>query len=469
MTLSFRLLKVLLVSAIFLFISHTYALADAKDERIDALEKQMLVMMEEIKALKAERAEEKKQQQALRDQIQNLESNTAAQIEQKIADIAPAAGSDIQESDVDIAMDGGAPKFTKGNFSWQPFGRIHLDAGAISDDARDHSNGAEFRRARLGMQGNVAKNFGYKAEIDFANEGVNIQDMYMNYTGFDNAEIRLGHFNPGYSLEDMTSSNDITFIERASVVDSFEPSRKIGAGVITHGENWTATIGAFNGDAGTNSSDDEEWSVAGRLTGTPVKNSNGLVHIGASAAYREPDQANDRFDLDATAENRIQSVDSVSSVINDGESLTVMGVEAAAVSGPFSIQGEYLAADIENRGGQDPFYQGAYGQIAWTLTGESRSYSGKKGAFGGIKPARPLDPSKGDWGAVELAARFSHLDLNDNGLNGGEMNNTTFGANWYLNNYMRLMANVILVDTDGNATTPDDDPTVTLIRSQVKF
>lgn len=469
MTISSRINRVLLVSTAVLLVSNTPAFADAKDDRIEALEKQMLIMMEEINALKAERAEEKKEKQALRQQIQAIESNTTAQIEQKIADIAPAAGIETREDDVEISMKGSTPKFTKGDFSWQPMGRIHLDAGAISDDERDHSNGAEFRRARLGMQGTVAKDFGYKAEVDFANEGVAIKEMYMNYTGIEDTEFRIGHFKPGYTLEDMTSSNDITFIERAAVVDSFGTSENLGAGIIRTGQNWMAQLGFFNDDAGVSSSDDEMWSVAGRLAGTPIKNDNGLVHLGASVAYREPDQATERFDLDATAENRIQSVDSVSSVINDGESLTVMGVEAAAVSGPFSIQGEYLAADIENDGGQDPFYQGAYGQIAWTLTGESRSYSNNKGAFGGIKPARPLDPSKGDWGAVELAARFSHLDLNDNGLNGGEMNNTTFAANWYLNDYMRLMANVILVDTDGNATTPDDDPTVMLIRSQVKF
>ena len=123
-----------------------------------------LIMMEEINALKAERAEEKQEKQALRRQIKAIESNTSAQIdqqiEQKIAEIAPAAGIEEKTDNVEISMKGSTPKFTKGDFSWQPMGRIHLDAGAISDDARDHSNGAEFRRARLGMQGTVAKDFG---------------------------------------------------------------------------------------------------------------------------------------------------------------------------------------------------------------------------------------------------------------------------------------------------------------------
>jgi phosphate-selective porin OprO/OprP len=464
---SFLSVSVLFLSFIIMATALPAYAADNRDARLDAMEAQMMDMMAEIKALRAEREADKQEQARLRQKIRELESST----NEKLATISPAAGEALspREDDVEISMKSSAPKFKKGEFEWQPMGRIHLDAGIIQDDAADHSNGAEFRRARLGMQGKVSKDFGYKAEVDFANEGVNIKDMYLNYTGVDNTEFRVGHFKPGYTLEDMTSSNDITFIERASVVDSFGTSENIGAGVITHGNNHHLAVGVFNDDAGTQSGDDEMWSVAGRLALAPVKEKGKVVHLGASAAYREPDQANDSFDLDATAENRIQRMDSVSSVITNGESLTVAGVEAAAVLGAFSAQGEYLAAQVENRGGQDPLYQGGYAQIAYTLTGESRPYDMKKGAFKGIKPDQPLDPSKGQYGALELAARLSHLDLNDNGLNGGEMTNATFGANWYLNDYVRLMANYIIVDTDDNAVTPDDDPHIMLLRSQVKF
>ena len=468
MTISSLFPRVLLISALVVSISASPVFAaDDRDSRLEAMEKQMMVMMQEIQSLRAERDADKQIQAKLEQKIQELETNT----NEKIANIAPAAGNDdiSIEDGVEISMKSSTPKFKKGDFEWQPMGRIHLDAGHIQDDAVDHSNGAEFRRARLGMKGKVSKDFGYKAEVDFANEGVSIKEMYLNYSGVENTEFRVGNFKPGYTLEDMTSSNDITFIERASVVDSFGTSEIIGAGAITHGDNIHAALGVFNGDPGTQSSDDEMWSVAGRVVGTPYREGNNLVHVGASAAYREPDQANDSFDFDATAENRIQRADSVSSVIMDGEHVTVAGVEAAAVAGPFSVQGEYLVADVENRGGQDPLYQGGYAQIAYTLTGESRPYDIKKGAFKGIKPKRPLNPSTGDYGAVELAARFSHLDLNDNGLNGGEMNNATFGANWYLNDYVRFMANYIIVDTDDNAVAADDDPHIMLLRSQVKF
>ena len=466
MSLTKKLLaKKLLVSTAILLTQASPALADARDDQIAAMEVQMRAMMQEIETMKAERAAEKEEQSALKQKVSAIETKT----DKAIANIAPAAGSTASTNDVEISMKGSTPKLKKGEVSWQPMGRIHLDAGVIDDDNVDHPSGAEFRRLRLGMKGKVSKDFGYKAEIDFANEGVSIKDAYLNYTGLDKTEVRVGHFKPGYSLEDSTSSNDITFIERAAPVGSFSTSQQIGAGVLHHGNNYHVAAGVFNDDAGRQSSDDEAFSVAGRVATTPYKADNALVHLGGSVAYRKPDQANDRFDFDARAENRLQTLDSVSSVLNDGETAIIYGLEAAAASGPFSIQGEYIVADVENDGGQDPTYNGAYGQVAYTLTGESRAYKTSKGAFGGIKPARPLDPSKGDWGALELAARYSHLDLNDSGLNGGQMDNVTLGANWYLNNNVRLMGNYIMVDTDSNAVTADDDPNIAIVRSQVKF
>ncbi len=463
--------KSLLATTAILLVTVSPVLADAKDDKIAAMEAQMRIMMQEINTMKAERAAEKAdvaaQQASVTRKIEAIEVKADQAASNMAANIAPAAGG--ASNDVKISMKGGAPKFQKGDFSFQPMGRIHLDAGSIDDDVVDHPNGAEFRRARLGMKGKVAKDFGYKAEIDFANEGVALKGVYMNYTGIEDTEIRVGHFKPGYSLEDMTSSNDITFIERSAATEPFSTSEQIGAGVLNHGKNYHVALGVFNDDAGRQSNDDEQFSVAGRLAGTPYKDGKNLVHLGASASYRKPDQANDRFDYDSRGENRLQTSDSVSAVINDGENSTVVGLEAAAVAGPFSIQGEYVMADVENEAGNDPRFNGASAQIAYTLTGESRPYKISKGAFGGIKPAKPFDPANGGWGALELAARYSHLDLNDGGINGGEMNNVTLGANWYLNNNMRLMSNVIFVDTDENAVTPNDDPTIFITRSQVKF
>lgn len=440
------------------------ALADDKDARIETLEKQVQILMGEIQTLKSERAAEKEAQQELRQQVSAIEEKTAVQ---KASAISPAAGASSAD-DVQISMSP-SPKITKGDMSWQPFGRIHLDAAHFEDDKRDHPSGAEFRRARLGMKGQLTEDVGYRAEFDFANEGVSFKDVYMNYTGVDGVEIRAGNFKPPMGLEESGSSNYLTFIEPSSVTSSFLTGEIIGLAAFGGGENWSLAGGIFNDDPGIQSSDDEAINLTGRVTFAPVNNENATLHLGAAASRRTPDDANETFDFDAYAENALQSADSVSAVITNADRADLYGLEAAALWGPVSLQGEYFRVNVDDAAGRDPSFDGGYGALSWIVTGERRPYSAREGTFGRVVPDHPLDPAGGGWGAVELAARYSTLDLNDSGITGGQMDNITAGINWYLAKHVRLMANYIIVDTDNSAPVADDDPRILLFRAQTDF
>ena len=73
----------------------------------------------------------------------------------------------------------------------------------------------------------------------------------------------------------------------------------------------------------------------------------------------------------------------------------------------------------------------------------------------------------GGFGAFEVAARYSTIDLDDGLVNGGTENNLTIGVNWYLNPQVRFMANYIHVDTNSNAG--NDNPDVIQFRGQLDF
>jgi phosphate-selective porin OprO/OprP len=268
----------------------------------------------------------------------------------------------------------------------------------------------------------------------------------------------------------LTSSNNITLIERSAPVAAFTVSEIIGIGAMGHGENWTLAAGMFNDDPGTNSTDDEAWYGSVRGTIAPVNRDEATVHLGASAGYRKPDQASDMFDFDSRAENALQAVDSVSANFANADGAALYGAEAAVTYGPFHAQAEYFIVDVSRHSGSDDLeFDGGYVQVGYVLTGEHRAYKNEDGVLGGIKPERPLDPQAGDWGAWEIAGRYSTVDVSDGSVLGGEMDVYTAGLNWYLNNYARLMANYSVVDTDQNAVTPDDDPQIFLLRTQVAF
>ena len=121
-----------------------------------------------------------------------------------------------------------------------------------------------------------------------------------------------------------------------------------------------------------------------------------------------------------------------------------MPAEFAWVEGPLSLQGEVNGANIRRDGGfSDLFFWGGYAQVSYFLTGERRVYGRAAGAFGRVIPRKPFRPRAGQWGAFQLAARASMLDLNDSDIRGGQELNFTLGLNWYLLANLRLSANYV--------------------------
>jgi phosphate-selective porin OprO/OprP len=62
-------------------------------------------------------------------------------------------------------------------------------------------------------------------------------------------------------------------------------------------------------------------------------------------------------------------------------------------------------------------------------------------------PRRPLAWTRSGftgWGAWQLAARYSYLDLNSKNVRGGEIHDMTLGVNWFLNPNMKVQWNYSL-------------------------
>ena len=72
-----------------------------------------------------------------------------------------------------------------------------------------------------------------------------------------------------------------------------------------------------------------------------------------------------------------------------------------------------------------------------------RQYRHNLGTIRRIRPKRELRDGSGGLGAFEIALRFSRIDLNDQDITGGTLNDLSFAFNWYPTYPTRVSFNAI--------------------------
>ena len=117
--------------------------------------------------------------------------------------------------------------------------------------------------------------------------------------------------------------------------------------------------------------------------------------------------------------------------------------------GPFSVQSEGGVAAPKLATGDKPWFNAFYIFASYALTGELRPHDKSGGTIGRIRPARSLRDGAGGYGALEIAFRFSRIDLDDKSVTGGTMNDVTFGLNWYPTDPIRMTLNVVRANREG--------------------
>ncbi len=403
------------------------------------------------------------------------ESNTQGQAEVK------SAAQNLPKIETKGKLEWSTPE---GDFKWRLGGRIHADAAFYDNDTSTTGeptgldDGVDFRRARLVTEATLWRSWQFKFEYDFADDGgvdSGLRDVYLRYLFWGSQPyITVGQFKEYFSLESWSSSNDITFIERALPSRAFSPpdGRRLGVGVSTYGQDlWTLSAGVYGKNAsgedigGVEIEDDPDPLVfVGRLTFSPFHTETRVVHLGASGSWL--DSGNNLVEFRERPEAAIGAERLIDTGEFDVDTLTRYGVEALAIYGPFSVQGEYLLAHVERDlpGEPDVSFPGWYVYGSWILTGESRVYDFVEGRPKNPKPKGIV--GKGGIGAWEIAARYSTLDLNDEDIDGGEEENVTVGLNWYPTPVFKFMANYVKVlDIEGGEFN-DAEPDIFQLRAQ---
>jgi phosphate-selective porin OprO/OprP len=344
----------------------------------------------------------------------------------------------------------------------------------------DLSSGTNFRRAQFGIQGKLFGDWSYFFNTEFGGSngtesGGRVQSLYVQYDGFAPFAVRVGAFPPAGGLEDNTASADTLFLERAGPSDIIRNAvggdGRDAASVLYAGDKFYASLSYTGGKVGDSAVFDEQQSVLGRVADSVWSDSDSRLVLSATGAYmfRGPDSAAGpnsprSLTLAVAPELTVDSTGTklVSTGALDTDSAAFWGVEAGATWKSLYAQGGYFAYEINQRIAAPPAkpdldFDGWYAQASWVISGEARGYSTANAAFTSPRPSVPFSLSGGGWGAWELAARYSDVDLNDRagnfglttpfgGVRGGEQKIWTAGINWYPNAVLRFALDYQWID-----------------------
>ena len=372
----------------------------------------------------------------------------------------------------------------------QADGRFFLtNAASFSGNTPPGPDTFLMRQTRIRLDGYFFKDVNYRIMADFANSNL-LPDAYIDYTYHPSASLLVGKFKPAVSLERLQTDAYTVFLER-SFASNLAPNRDVGielhggfskpgykaekvAGAIDAKNAFTYQVGVTNGggDNGNlttaGADKDSNKELVGRVFAHPFQHTGYSwlegFGLGVAGSFSNPSQQALNTQVTPLGQTQFLDYTKLNTVTKTTGTVTANGFasriypQAYWYSGPFGLMGEYVtssqhlaAGGVNNNLKQtNTAFQA---QASYVVTGEDNT-------FGGVKPMRNFDPLKGSWGALQLAARYSELDVDnstfkilDPSKSASKARAFTVGANWFLNRNALIRTDYEFVSFDGGAGT----------------
>jgi phosphate-selective porin OprO and OprP len=336
-------------------------------------------------------------------------------------------------------------------------GRLLIDLdrydAVYSKDAEEENMDGELRLGRVQLDYDFPKGWLGKIQVESDGDGVELGSTYLRYTKWDTANITIGKMKEPIGLERNTNSADLWIIEGAMMTSAFTPGKNWGVNLYsaTDTRRWAIAATFDDDDLDT----DAPYALSGRYTWTLLTNEQQSLQVGGSASWRGGNdsdyQVRERAEVNL-ADNIVRSAQMIA------REQQIVGLEALWLYRSLSLQTEYMATRVSEKGGDDWDYDGFYLMGSYFPGGYQREL--KRGETRRVKP--------GTDGLWELVARYGELDVRQNGI-GSTAAVTTLGANYYVNNDFRVMLNVKYADVAGSVRHEETDGYAVSVRLQLLF
>lgn len=385
------------------------------------------------------------------------------------------------------AKDGFSIKSADGKVALRLKGLVQADGRFfLSDSAIPATNAFFVRRARPILEATVGKYLEFRLQPDFGQGATVLFDAYSDVKVSPAFAVRVGKFKPPVDLERYQSASDLVFAERA-LATNLAPNRDVGlqlSGDISSGV-FAWQVGVFNGvpELGNGDGDvSDAKDLVGRVFLQPFKlgtlaglgvgiagstgTERGSPAAPALASYRTPGQQTFfRYASSPTTP--------ANNVFANGQRAR-LAPQAYFYTGALGFQGEYIQSwQAVTRTSSTVKLK----HTAWQTTG-SFFLTGEKNSFKSASPKKPFDPKAGTFGALELAARFSEISLDDAAFPifaspasaPSQAKAWAVGVNWYLARAVKVVVDYEHTTFTGGAGTGDrEDENVVATRIQHSF
>jgi phosphate-selective porin OprO/OprP len=312
---------------------------------------------------------------------------------------------------------------------------------------REVDSVAEVRTLRFYTTGEfgVIRTNEYKLDLGFSGGSFYLHEASFRYPQLPYiGNFTFGYFGVPQTIDNIVSFGSGSFMEAASPGLAFNPGDRIGLQLdrTFFEQRMTVAFGLFSlGQKASLNFGDASESLARptlRVTGLIIDqpDQHRFLHLGGSASFVFSDSSDIRYQ--ARPESHLAPV-LVDTGLLAAQFAYVGGLELIYQEGPFTLQSEVMGTVVD--GDQSNLFWGTYASAGWLLTGEHRSYDRTAGLQGRVRPNSPLSLSHHGWGALEMACRYSYLDLADGLVRGGRMNILMPGVNWYWNEHIRWLFN----------------------------
>jgi phosphate-selective porin OprO/OprP len=490
------------------------------DEETEALKKEIKVLEARINQLEKQ---EKARAQKLSAATKATSAQSAAATPDTMAALKPSAGKgnqsidqrlSIVERQQEVAQEEAkakaatAPKLDLGmgkGFTVSSPDRqyaINIRAYAQADNrtffdgsaAGAATNTFLIRAARPIIEAKMTDYFNARMMWDFGQGNSRLLDAYFDFhpmPGNDIINARGGEMKVPVGIERWQTEQEILFAERGQTTN-LVPFRDIGAAVYgqlipDQLEYWAGIVNGAS-DLQVNTADtDNGKDFAGRLMAHPLRWSGvqaleGLS-VGLAGTYGVHQGTGVATNTGLTTGYLSEGQRAYFTYAPAGGAVVLangpdkrLNPQMLYYNGPFSLIGEYVREDQEVRNNTTKnnanlTNQAWLGIATYVLTGEDAS-------FDGVKPAHNFDPKSNQWGAFELVARYSQLNVDSRtfprfanlATSSKEAREGTVGVTWHFNPMFKINLDYSNTAFNGGAATGDrPDEKVVFTRAQFRF